>query len=160
VQIRFDSNAPEVKAFFDKDAAAAQVGLRQGMARAALELARQMGREQPKATSQMRNATGVEKIDPDTWHVGTSVRWGVYTDQGSGPGGWVPDAAMDEWLNLANITPHDPAMTDADLRYVIQRKIYRDGTPAQPWRAPALTKMTPRIAQLASASVRSAVMQA
>ena len=160
MQINVNSNSPEVKAYFDKNAAAAQAGLRLGVQRGALELARQMGREQPKSNSRMRDATGVEKIDPDTWHAGTSVRYGVYTDQGSGPGGWVPNAAMDEWLNLANITPHDPDMSEADLRYVMQRKIYRDGTPAQQWRTPALKKMTPRIAKLASDSVRAAVMQA
>lgn len=160
MHVRIDSNAPAIAAAFDKAPLLAQAGLRKGMARGALELARAMGREQPKATSQMRNATGVEQIDADTWHVGTSMHYGRYTDQGSGPGGWVPDAAMDEWLGLANLSPHDPAMTDADLRYVIQRKIYRDGTPAQPWREPALKQMTPRISQLAHAAVAEAMQRA
>lgn len=106
------------------------------LARAAGEIARQMKQDAPKALSTLTKSVNSANTGLLEYRVGPNVQYARYVEEGTGPGGWPPDAALRRWLRVKRIKPRTPGMSEDDLVYVMGRAIHRRGTRAQPFVEP------------------------
>lgn len=59
-----------------------------------------------------------------------------FVEEGTGPGGFPPIEAIRGWMARYGITPRG-GQDERSTAFLIARKIFRQGTPAQPFMAPA-----------------------
>lgn len=121
------------------------------------ELGREAVRVMPKFRSQTAAATGVEHSGPLEWRVRFATRHARHTEAGTGPGGRPTLAETIDWIRLKGIQPRDPTMSREQLARVIRRSIAAKGVRAQPFAAPSLTRMRPRLSQLVRAATGEAL---
>lgn len=124
-----------------------------GVGRGALELSREMRKEAPKAFSTMTQSIGVNKPGDGIRQVTVGQEYGIYVEEGAGPGGFPPLRSMMDWIRVKRIRPDDDSMSERDLAFVIARSIARKGTPAQPFASDSTEKMEPRIHQIVGGAI-------
>lgn len=59
-----------------------------------------------------------------------------FVEEGTGPGGFPPIESIRTWMRTVGITPRG-GQDERSTAFLIARKIFRQGTPAQPFMAPA-----------------------
>ncbi|MBU2979010.1 HK97-gp10 family putative phage morphogenesis protein [Alteromonas sp. C1M14] len=117
--------------------------------RAAIEGAREAKRAAPKADSTLTNSIQNKQVSLSHQQIVAGAHYARYVEEGTKRGGWVPDKTLMDWISVKNITPRDSDMSLEELVYLIQTKIFYNGTPAQPYMKPAaeqLRKVLPDIA--------------
>jgi hypothetical protein len=67
---------------------------------------------------------------------------GIYGPSGQASGKMPPKDNILDWMRVTKITPRDPSMSEDQLEFLIARKIATQGTPEQPFMAPALEENT------------------
>jgi len=116
--------------------------------RATIEIANLARRLAPKAHSILTNSITIRRPDPYTGEAVAGSAYARMVEEGTGPGGWPSERTMLDWINVHNIQPRDPGMTQEDLAYVMARDIALHGTPAQPFMQPAFEQKKDRAAKL------------
>ncbi|MBO7920928.1 HK97 gp10 family phage protein [Alteromonas sp. K632G] len=114
------------------DSAAAKI-----IRRGANEGAREAKRHAPKADSTLTNAINAKQKALTHQQILAPVHYAKYIEEGTGRGGWVPEQTIMDWLTVKGIRPDDENMSMEQLAYLIQTKIFYNGTPAQPFLSPA-----------------------
>jgi len=102
----------------------------------------------PKADSTLTNSIRANRVTLSHQQIVAGAHYSKYVEDGTKKGGWVPAQTLTDWLNVKNITPADSEMSMEDLVFLVQKKIYNKGTPAQPFMAPTkaeLIKILPEI---------------
>jgi len=127
--------------------------------RGALELARAVREKAPKADSTLANTVQVQKLGVGYRRVIVGAAYGRPVEEGADPSGFPPERAIEDWIQVRGIEPHDPEMTREDLAYVIARSIFQEGTEPQPFFAPAWEENKDRIQRRLDGAVER-VMQA
>jgi len=102
----------------------------------------------PKSLSTLTNSIINERVASLFARIIARAGYAAAVEQGTGPGGSPPLEAIRRWIRVAQITPRNPDMSERDLAFVIRRKIRREGTPAQPFMAPAAETTRQRLARL------------
>ena len=129
--------------------------------REAITMARDAKRRAPKALSILTNSIINQRVAPMFARVTARAGYAAAVEEGADPGGSPPLEAIRRWIEVAQITPRDEAMSERDLAFVIRRKIQRQGTPAQPFMRPAAETTADRLRlllpQAAARGVRKAL---
>ncbi|MFP4245398.1 MAG: HK97 gp10 family phage protein [Ectothiorhodospira sp.] len=123
--------------------------------RGAFEIARELKRTGPKATSQTINSVHVRRRGPMDWAVGPTAQSAVYVELGRRPGGRMPPPrALADWamtkLRISDRTER------ARAGFLIARAIQRRGIEPRPWVRPiaASPQWARRIADLVERGVQ------
>ena len=111
----------------------------------------------PKAESTLTNSIRAKQQSPSYHQVVAGVHYARYVEEGTGKGGWVPDQTMLDWMNVKGISPDNEDMSMEDLMYVIQKKIFNQGTPAQPFMKPAFEHIKAKAPSLALTYFKTAL---
>lgn len=147
-------NSGKVAEALQRRGAAAFPALDRALSRGALELHRDAVRRAPKADSQLVKNSGVEHHGALEKHVVFASRYAGYVERGSGPGGQPTLADTLAWIRRRGIKPRTEGMSEEGLAHLIRRSIAARGTPAQPFAAPALAAMRPRLSALVRGATR------
>ena len=148
MQFSIDLIDPGTAAAVRKLGLAGERALANMVLRGGIEVGRVMKRIAPKAFSTLANSIGTTMIGPLESITASGVGYGGFVERGTGPGGTPPILDILEWLRVKRIEPRDPAMTVADLAYVVARSIRAKGTPPRPFTAPALEQSQARLHEL------------
>lgn len=117
--------------------------------RATQEGTREAKRKAPKADSTLTNSIAPKQLSLTHHQIIAGTHYKRYVEEGTGPGGWVPDKTMEDWIKVKGIQPRDPEMSMEQLVYLIQTKIFYQGTPAQPYFHPAAQLIRQRLPAIA-----------
>jgi len=131
-----------------------------GLGRGALEVSREARRQAPKAFSTLTQSISVDRERPLHYVVAPSVDYAGIVEQGGDSGGFPPQQALLDWIRVKGITPDDPEMDENDLAFVIGQSILNNGTPAQPYMAPALKAKRTRVFELVQRGARRGLREA
>jgi hypothetical protein len=129
--------------------------------RGALETARTMRANAPKAESTLTNSIQVRQEALMAWRVGPSVEHAAYQEEGTRGGGRMPPlSAIEDWVRTKLHIADPRARRDA--AWPIARAIQRRGVPAQPFVRPIYEDpgWQARIEQLAAEGVRDGLRRA
>lgn len=85
--------------------------------------------------------------------------YGKYVEIGTRGGGYPPQQTVIDWLRVKRIAPRDPDMSEAELAYLIARKIALHGTPAKPFFEPAFNSQKDAAVQRVNAAVLRAMAE-
>ncbi|WP_296050152.1 hypothetical protein [uncultured Alteromonas sp.] len=132
-----------------KSPALAEQAINQIFRRATQEGTREAKREAPKADSTLTNSIAPKQLSYTHHQIITGPHYSRYVEEGTGPGGWVPDKTMEDWLKVKGIRPRDPDMSMEQLVYLIQTHIFYTGTPSQPYLKPAAALIRKRLPAIA-----------
>lgn len=133
----------------NKSPALAEQAINQIFRRATQEGTREAKREAPKADSTLTNSIAPKQLSYTHHQIITGPHYSRYVEEGTGPGGWVPDKTMEDWLKVKGIRPRDPDMSMEQLVFLIQTHIFYKGTPAQPYLKPAAALIRKRLPAIA-----------
>lgn len=147
LRVDFDHDAPRVAALLRRASAVVLEEADVGLARGAEEVARDMKARAPKALSTLTNAIIARRSAMLDYQVTAGVNYALAVEKGTGPGGSPPHGALLAWIKAKGIQSTSGASASG-LAYLIGRSIRRKGTKAQPFAAPALEAMTPRVIEL------------
>ena len=142
--------------------------LKPAISRSILEMARGARRNAPKAQSVLTNSIltrmsldGLEGIARPTANYGQAVEEGTgrYGPSGQASGKLPPVDAIQDWIDVKNIEPDDPTMTQEDLAYLIARSIAMRGTPAQPYLYPSFRQHKAAAARRIDGAIAAAIRE-
>ncbi len=153
----FTHNCEQVARALEQRGEQAIAEIDRALGRGALEVAREGVRIMPKFRSETARATGTEQEAPMHWLVRFGGGHALFTEEGTNAGGMPPLAEMLDWIRLKGIIPRDPTMSAEGLARVMQRSIAAYGVPAQPFAAPALDNMRPRLIDLVRQAAEGAM---
>jgi len=129
--------------------------------RAALELANKARDEAPKADSTLANSIKPDKLGPADYLIGPHVQHGVYRELGTRGGGPLPPhQPILAWVRSAGGLNIKDEAEARQVAWAVQRKIARDGTPAQPYMAPAAEAMDDRAGLLINQGINAGLRAA
>ncbi|PHS20233.1 MAG: hypothetical protein COA86_02775 [Kangiella sp.] len=94
----------------------------------------------PEAETTLKNSIKVKRLGLIDYESKPEVNYANAIEEGSKKGGWPTFQSMLDWLKVRNIKPHTKGFDLFDLAYAIRKKIYKNGTKAQPFMKPALKK--------------------
>lgn len=160
--IRVAIDNRRVLAAFEKAPRTMVKNVRRFLSRAAFEVGDEAKRNVPQALSTLVKAIGPE-LDPIpalSARVIAGANYARYVEEGTGPGGVPPRETLRAWLRAKRIEPRTPGADEDDLIFLIQRKISRHGTPAQPYMVPALEKKRSRVFDLINQGVEKGIAEA
>lgn len=121
------------------------------------EGAREARRHAPKAESTLTNSIRDKHQSASFHQIVAGVHYARYVEEGTDKGGWVPDQTMLDWIDVKGITPDDEDMSMEQLAYLIQTKIFNQGTPAQPFMKPAFEHIKAKAPSLALTYFKTAL---
>lgn len=147
-------NAHQVANRLVKQARLIPVELDEKARKTALLVQRDARRNVPKAHSELVNAIVFEKLRNGEYQIEVAKNYGRAVEEGSGPGGLAPIQSIIDWLQVRRITPHNPDMEVDELAFLIQRKIAANGSPAQPYMAPAVAARKTTLLKLVSQGLK------
>lgn len=140
------TNATQLAAAFRKDAEATVWAVERVLERGAITIARSAQRNAPKAVGTLAKSIAHQRLDVARFEVVAGSRYAVHVEEGAGPGGWVPQASLMDWIRRGlGVQPRDPRMSQESLARLIQLSIHKHGTPAQPFFRPAVDAEIPNI---------------
>lgn len=128
--------------------------LNRAVGRIVREGARTARRHAAKAQSNLVNSIKSKKYRRPEGEITAGAQHAHYVELGTGrfgpngtPSGKISPAMvanLADWIDVKNIEPDDPSMSDADLAWLIAQSIARSGTPQQPFFAPTLDELSVR----------------
>ena len=124
--------------------------------RVAIEAARIGKEDAPKSLSELTNSIRNEQIGVAFHRVIASAAHARYVHDGTTGGGVAPIEVLRRWVRVANIRPR-LAISEDEMLYLIQRKIYNEGSKAQPFFNRALRTSRERMLALVPAAARDAI---
>lgn len=134
--------------------------LTRAIGRVIQEMARDAKRKAPKAFSTLVNSVGAVQPSPVEGVVFSGVDYARAVEEGRDGGGRMPPRAhIEDWIKVRRIVPDDPSMSQRDLSFVIARSIARNGTPAQPFMAPAYEDNRARAERRISDAINAALQE-
>lgn len=115
--------------------------------RLAMEAARDMRREAPKAFSTLTQSIKDDKVGDLEYEAGPHVNYAEFVVQGRQPGGRMPPlSAIADWVRVKQLGAPGK---ERHLAWAIARKIATQGTPAQDFQTPVYERMQGRAQRLA-----------
>lgn len=127
--------------------------------RAAIEGSRAAKDAAPKFLSTLANSIGTQKLGQGSHRIIARANYARHVEEGAGPGGAPPIEALRRWIRLKGITGR-AATSERDLAFLIQRKIRRRGTPAQPFMGPQVESTQDRLLQLLPRAIQAGAEEA
>jgi hypothetical protein len=127
--------------------------------RTVMEIARYARRYAPKAFSTLTQSINHRMVNALTGEVAPHVDYAEMVETGTGPGGFPTDEAIFRWIKVKGIQPRDPGMDQRDLSFVIARSIALEGTPKQPYMAPALAASQARAERRINTAINKALKE-
>ncbi|MFW6340652.1 MAG: HK97 gp10 family phage protein [Wenzhouxiangella sp.] len=131
----------------------------QAVQRAAILGARDAKRAAPKSLSELANSIRNEQLGLAFHRVLADAPHARHVEEGTGPGGSPPLDILRAWIRTAQIQPRE-ARNVRDLAFLIQRKIRRTGTPAQPYMAPQVDTSRARLLRMLPQAIRQGAEEA
>jgi len=131
-----------------------------GTHRAAEEVAREEKQVVPKAFSTLVNSIKSSSVSQTAYRVGPGVNYADAVEFGTDPGTFPDIQHIREWLRVKHIAPQNSDFDERDLAYFIARGIFRHGIKPQPFAAPTVKKMAPRVHEIVNASIRTGLREA
>lgn len=128
-----------------------------GLLRGGIEIARLARRKAPKALSTLTQSINQQRVSNFRVDVVAAMNYATAVEEGAKPGGWVPTESLLAWIRVRQIKPRREGMDVNDLAYLIQQKIFRKGTKAQPFMEPARKEKEIRVGDLVDQSVGRAI---
>lgn len=119
-----------------------------GMARGAVEIAREARDKAPKNSSELTNRIGSRRVGLLAHDVNADAEHASYVEEGTRPGGRPSLPTTLEWMARAGITPQTPGMSRRSLASLIRLRIAQRGIEAQPFMQPALRAKSSRLVEL------------
>lgn len=101
--------------------------------RAAEEAAREARLKVPRAFGLLGASIHVEQLDQNTFVVVVGQSYGSSVEFGTKGGGFPNTEVIERWIKKKGISPNNPDLSIRQLSYLIARKIFKHGTPAQPY---------------------------
>ncbi|MBO9493854.1 HK97 gp10 family phage protein [Thalassotalea sp. G20_0] len=133
--------------------------LKAAVSRGAAELSRDARGFAPKAFTTLTNSIR-SRVDGELSRiVGPNVDYGVYVENGAGPGGAPSLQSVLDWVRVKRITPNNPQHDEQDLAFMIRRSIARKGTEPQKYMEPAVDAKRDRITGLMHSAVSNALKE-
>lgn len=138
------------------------INIDQAVQRAAIEVGRKLKAAAPKAFSTLTNSIKEDRVALMEWRVGPHVDYAEAVEKGTSGGGFVPFKAIVSWIKTKGIQARNPEMDLNDLAWVIQKKILKSGSPAQPFVQPVVDSGFPeqRLQQLVDAAAQRTMTEA
>lgn len=133
--------------------------LQPALKRVAGQVARDMRRGAPKASSLLTNSIRSEMTGPLSARAIAGVQHGVYVERGTGPGGIAPRQSLLDWMQTVGLRTGDAA-ADNRSAYLIAGSIRRKGTRAQPFAEPARDANADKAARRMDAAIGRAIAAA
>ena len=124
------------------------------LARLRNEGIRKAKNEAPKAETTLSNSILGRRVSQSHHTIIANQHYARYVEEGTGPGGSVPQQSLEDWVRVKGITPTDIYTSEEQMMYLIARSIRRKGTPAQPYMKPAyahILEQTPAAARRVAA---------
>jgi len=156
-QIVLDLNTRSLINYLERSVNSVDTATAKLLRRLSQEGAREAKRHTPKAESTLTNSIRTKQQSASHHQIVADTHYAKYVEEGTGRGGWVPDQTMMDWLDVKGITPDDEDMSIEQLVYLIQTKIFYNGTPAQPFMKPALEHIRSKAPNLALTYFKSAL---
>ncbi|MCR8922658.1 hypothetical protein NO559_07740 [Dasania sp. GY-MA-18] len=156
MKARIAHNTPELANTFGNVRAAIAKHVDAKLARGVLEVANLAKQLAPKAESTLTNAIHPEHLGPSLYEVVSPVTHATAVEKGTGPGGFAPLQSILDWMKVKGIHSDTPE----SVAFLIQRKILRHGTPAQPHMEPALEQKKSRLQELAAQGIAAGFREA
>lgn len=143
IRIRDEALQRYLRQFPDRAEGALDLALQ----RLAMEAARELRRDAPKAFSTLTQSIKDDKIGDLEYEAGPHVAYAEFVVQGRQPGGRMPPlSAIADWVRVRQLgTPGK----ERSLAWAIARKIATQGTPPNDFQTPVFERMEPRAQQLA-----------
>ena len=99
----------------------------------------------PDAESQLKKSIRAKRLGSVNYEVIADTGYARAVEDGSQKGGWPTLQSLVDWLKVRGIKPYKEDWNLNDLAYAIRQKIYKNGTPAQPFMRPAFDEMRPQL---------------
>lgn len=128
----------------------------QAVQRVAIEASRIMRDDAPKSLSELVNSIRNERLAQSFHRSIADAPHAAYVHDGTGPGGAPPIEALRRWARLAQLRPLE-GRSERDMLFLIQRKIRRQGTPAQPFTERAIRTSQERMLALVPRAARDSI---
>lgn len=131
------------------------------LGRGALEIARQMRADAPKAQSNLVNSIHASKDALLSWRVGPTAEHAWYVEHGRQPGARMPPlSALEDWVMTKLQIP--PGRERRGVAFAIGRAIARRGIPARPFVRPIAQdpRWQQRIEELARVGIQNGLTAA
>jgi len=126
--------------------------------------ARTMARESkirsPKAFTGLANSIQSRKLGPMRFEVIAGKNYALGVHEGQKPGHRPAIEAIQKWIKVKGITPHNPLYNIRDLAWFIASSIERKGTKAQPFMREAAEAKKGEIENVIAAGIESALAKA
>lgn len=116
--------------------------------RVAIEGAREAKREAPKAFSELVNSIRNEQIGLAFHRIIAEAAHARAVEEGAEPGRRPPVEEIRRWMNVVGVAANAGNEVRDRIAFMISRSIEREGTPAQPYMAPARETSIARLQSL------------
>lgn len=115
--------------------------------RGAIEFTGKARRNAAKGRGGLVRMIGFRRLGLADFMLESTAGHARYVEEGTGPGGTPPLLLLLDWMRVRGVA--EPGSDDERRKaFLISRSIRKKGTPAQPYMAPALKTMRPRLRDL------------
>lgn len=159
MQLTITTNARELSGVWLKFPDKLKAYLNPAIQRGAIEIARSAKAEAPQAFGTLANAI-TQSFFPNDLEaiVKANTNYAFFVEKGTKGGGMPSNEAILDWIKVKNIDPRN-GNTQRDLAFLIRRKIFKEGTPAQPFMEPAFENNKQQVSDRIQQAINKAIRE-